>query len=316
MTTYPRDLVGYGPNPPDPRWPGQARLALQIVMNYEEGGERSILHGDDHAEAFLGEVVGAEPLAGVRNVQMESVYEYGSRVGLWRLLRVFAERRIPISVFAVAMALERHPAAARAIVEAGHEIVSHGWRWIDYQFVEEAVEREHMQLAVDALTRLTGSRPLGWYTGRLSPNTRRLVVEEGGFLYDADAYNDDLPYWVVAAGRPHLVVPYTLDNNDMKFGGYQGFNSGDQFFAYLRDAFDVLYAEGAERPRMMSVGLHMRLVGRPGRFAALQRFLDHVQKHPDVWICRRVDIARHWIAHHPYMPADGPRRSGPAAGAE
>ena len=302
MTTYPRDLVGYGPNPPDPRWPGQARLALQIVMNYEEGGERSILHGDDHAEAFLGEVVGAEPLAGVRNVQMESVYEYGSRVGLWRLLRVFAERRIPISVFAVAMALERHPAAARAIVEAGHEIVSHGWRWIDYQFVEEAVEREHMQLAVDALTRLTGSRPLGWYTGRLSPNTRRLVVEEGGFLYDADAYNDDLPYWVVAAGRPHLVVPYTLDNNDMKFGGYQGFNSGDQFFAYLRDAFDVLYAEGAERPRMMSVGLHMRLVGRPGRFAALQRFLDHVQKHPDVWICRRVDIARHWIAHHPYMP--------------
>jgi allantoinase len=302
MTTYPRDLVGYGPNPPDPRWPGQARLALQIVMNYEEGGERSILHGDDHAEGFLGEVVGAEPLAGVRNVQMESVYEYGSRVGLWRLLRVFAERRIPISVFAVAMALERHPAAARAIVEAGHEIVSHGWRWIDYQFVEETVEREHMQLAVDALTRLTGSRPLGWYTGRLSPNTRRLVVEEGGFLYDADAYNDDLPYWVSAAGRPHLVVPYTLDNNDMKFGGYQGFNSGDQFFAYLRDAFDVLYAEGAERPRMMSVGLHMRLVGRPGRFAALQRFLDHVQKHPDVWICRRVDIARHWIAHHPYMP--------------
>jgi allantoinase len=302
MTTYPRDLVGYGPNPPDPRWPGHARLALQIVMNYEEGGERSILHGDGHAEAFLGEVVGAESLAGVRNVQMESVYEYGSRVGLWRLLRVFAERRIPISVFAVAMALERHPAAARAIVEAGHEIVSHGWRWIDYQFVEEAVEREHVRLAVDTLTRLTGSRPLGWYTGRLSPNTRRLVAEEGGFLYDADAYNDDLPYWVVASGRPHLVVPYTLDNNDMKFGGYQGFNSGDQFFAYLRDAFDVLYAEGAERPRMMSVGLHMRLVGRPGRFAALQRFLDHVQNHPDVWICRRVDIARHWIAHHPYRP--------------
>jgi allantoinase len=302
MTTYPRDLVGYGPNPPDPRWPGHARLALQIVMNYEEGGERSILHGDAHAEAFLGEVVGVEPLAGVRNVQMESVYEYGSRVGLWRLLRVFAERRIPISVFAVAMALERHPAAARAIVEAGHEIVSHGWRWIDYQFVEEAVEREHVRLAVDTLTRLTGSRPLGWYTGRLSPNTRRLVAEEGGFLYDADAYNDDLPYWVVASGRPHLVVPYTLDSNDMKFGGYQGFNSGDQFFAYLRDAFDVLYAEGAERPRMMSVGLHMRLVGRPGRFAALQRFLDHVQKHTDVWICRRVDIARHWIAHHPYQP--------------
>ena len=299
MTTYPRDLVGYGPDPPDPRWPGGARLALQIVMNYEEGGERSILHGDAHAEAFLGEVVGTEPLAGVRNVQMESIYEYGSRVGLWRLLRLFAERRIPISVFAVAMALERHPAAARAIVEAGHEIVSHGWRWIDYQFVEEAIEQEHIRLAVDALTRLTGSRPLGWYTGRLGPNTRRLVVEEGGFLYDADAYNDDLPYWVVVSGRPHLVVPYTLDNNDMKFGGYQGFNSGDQFFAYLRDAFDVLYAEGAERPRMMSVGLHTRLVGRPGRFAALQRFLDHVQRHSDVWICRRIDIARHWITHHP-----------------
>jgi putative urate catabolism protein len=299
VTTYPRDLVGYGPDSPDPRWPGGARLALQVVMNYEEGGERSILHGDAHAEAFLGEVVGTEPLAGVRNVQMESIYEYGSRVGLWRLLRLFAERRVPISVFAVAMALERHPAAARAIVEAGHEIVSHGWRWIDYQFVEEAVEREHIRLAVDALTRLTGGRPLGWYTGRLGPNTRRLVVEEGGFLYDADAYNDDLPYWVVVSGRPHLVVPYTLDNNDMKFGGYQGFNSGDQFFAYLRDAFDVLYAEGAKRPRMMSVGLHTRLVGRPGRFAALQRFLDHVQKHSDVWICRRIDIARHWITHHP-----------------
>jgi allantoinase len=302
MTRYPRDLVGYGPDPPDPRWPGGARLALQIVMNYEEGGERSILHGDAHAEAFLGEVVGTEPLAGVRNVQMESIYEYGSRVGLWRLLRLFAERRVPISVFAVAMALERHPAAARAIVEAGHEIVSHGWRWIDYQFVEEAVEREHIRLAVETLTRLAGSRPLGWYTGRLSPNTRRLVVEEGGFQYDADAYNDELPYWVVVSGRPHLVVPYTLDNNDMKFGSYQGFNSGDQFFAYLRDAFDVLYAEGAERPRMMSVGLHMRLVGRPGRFAALQRFFDHVQKHSDVWICRRIDIARHWSVHHPYEP--------------
>ena len=305
MTTpYPRDLIGYGPTPPRADWPGGARLALQIVMNYEEGGERSVLHGDEHAEAFLGEVVGTPALAGVRNVQMESIYEYGSRVGLWRLLGLFAERRIPISVFAVAMALERHPAAARAIVDAGHEIVSHGWRWIDYQSVEPDVEREHIRRAVETLTRLTGHRPLGWYTGRLSPNTRRLVVEEGGFLYDADAYNDDLPYWVVESGTPHLVVPYTLDNNDMKFGGYQGFNSGEQFFAYLRDAFDVLHAEGAHTPRMMSVGLHMRLVGRPGRFAALQRFLDHVQRHPDVWICRRIDIARHWVAHHPYA---GPR---------
>jgi putative urate catabolism protein len=302
---YPRDLIGYGARPPDAGWPAGARLALQIVVNYEEGGERSILHGDEHAESFLGEVVGTPALAGVRNVQMESIYEYGTRVGLWRLLRLFADRRIPISVFAVAMALERHPAAARAIVEAGHEIVSHGWRWIDYQSVEPAVEREHVRLAVETLARVTGSRPLGWYTGRLSPNTRRLVVEEGGFLYDADAYNDDLPYWVVEGGRPHLVVPYTLDNNDMKFGGYQGFNSGDQFFAYLRDAFDTLYAEGAHTPRMMSVGLHLRLVGRPGRFAALQRFLDHVQQHRDVWICRRIDIARHWIARHPFRGAAG-----------
>jgi putative urate catabolism protein len=298
--SYPRDLIGYGARPPHAGWPGGARLALQIVVNYEEGGERSILHGDEHAESFLGEVVGTPALAGVRNVQMESIYEYGTRVGLWRLLGLFAERRIPISVFAVAMALERHPDAARAIVEAGHEIVSHGWRWIDYQSVEPAVEREHVRLAVESLTRVTGSRPLGWYTGRLSPSTRRLVVEEGGFLYDADAYNDDLPYWVVEGGRPHLVVPYTLDNNDMKFGGYAGFNSGDQFFAYLRDAFDTLYAEGAHTPRVMSVGLHLRLVGRPGRFAALQRFLDHVQGHRDVWICRRIDIARHWIARHPY----------------
>jgi putative urate catabolism protein len=300
LMAYPRDLVGYGPTPPDPKWPGGARLALQIVMNYEEGGERSILHGDAESEAFLQEVVGMAPLKGVRNIQVESMYEYGSRVGLWRLLRLFAERDIKISVFAVGMALERHPAAAAAIVAAGHEVVSHGYRWIDYQFVDETEERAHMRLAVESLTRATGSRPLGWYTGRLSPNTRRLVVEEGGFLYDSDAYNDDLPYWEMVSGRPHLVIPYTLDNNDMKFGVPQGFNSGEQFFAYLRDAFDVFYAEGASQPRMMSVGLHMRLVGRPGRFAALCRFLDHAQKHRDVWICRRVDIARHWIQHHPY----------------
>jgi putative urate catabolism protein len=297
--TYDRDLIGYGPTPPHPRWPGGARLALSIVVNYEEGGERSILHGDLESEAFLQEVVGMQPLAGVRNMQVESVYEYGSRAGIWRLLRLFAERRVTVSVFAIGMALARHPEAAAAIVEGGHEVVSHGWRWIDYQFVEEAVEREHMRLAVESLTRVTGSRPLGWYTGRLSPNTRRLVVEEGGFLYDSDAYNDDLPYWVEVGARPHLVIPYTLDNNDMKFGTYQGFNSGDDFFAYLRDAFDVLYAEGAEAPKMMSVGLHMRLAGRPGRFKALARFLDHVQQHDRVWICRRVDIARHWIAHHP-----------------
>ena len=298
--SYPRDLIGYGATAPDPKWPGGARLALQIVMNYEEGGERSILHGDDFAEAFLQEVVGMQPLKGVRNMQVESMYEYGTRVGFWRLMRLFAEREIKISVFAVGMALERHPEAAAALVEAGHEVVSHGWRWIDYQFVGEDEEREHIRLAIESLTKATGSRPRGWYTGRLSPNTRRLVVEEGGFLYDSDAYNDDLPYWVLVSGKPHLVIPYTLDNNDMKFGMPQGFNTGDDFFTYLRDAFDVLYAEGATAPKMMSVGLHMRLAGRPGRFAALRRFLDHVQRHRDVWICRRIDIAHHWLRHHPF----------------
>ncbi len=301
--SYPRDLIGYSKHPPDPKWPGGARLALQIVMNYEEGGERSILHGDTESESFLHEVVATEPLSGVRNMNVESVYEYGSRAGFWRLMRMFAERGIKITVYAIAMALERHPAAAAAIVEAGHEVVSHGWRWIDYQFMGEEEERVHMRRAVEILTRLTGSRPLGWYTGRQSPNTRRLVVEEGGFLYDADAYNDDLPYWVTVSGKGHLVIPYTLDNNDMKFGGVQGFNTGEDFYTYLRDAFDVLYAEGATAPRMMSVGLHMRLAGRPGRAAGLARFLDHVLKHDRVWICRRVDIARHWMVTHPYQGA-------------
>jgi putative urate catabolism protein len=300
---YPRDLIGYGKKPPDAKWPGGARLALQIVMNYEEGGERSILHGDPEAEAYLQEVVGLPALPGVRNLQVESMYEYGSRVGFWRLMRTFASYGIKISVFAVAMALERHPEAAAAIVEAGHEVVSHGWKWIDYQFVPEKVERDHMRRAVESLTRVTGNRPLGWYTGRLGPNTRRLVVEEGGFLYDADAYNDDLPYWTVVSGKPHLVVPYTLDVNDMKFGLPGGFSTGEEWLAHARDAFDVLYAEGADHPKMMSLGLHMRLMGRPGRTAALARFFDHVERHDHVWICRRIDIARHWIEHHPYRPA-------------
>jgi putative urate catabolism protein len=297
---YPRDLIGYGAHPPDPKWPGGARLALQLVMNYEEGGELSILHGDENSESFLHEVVGTPPLKAARALTVESVYGYGSRAGFWRLMRIFAERNIPITVYAVAMALDRNPEAAAAIVDAGHEVASHGWRWIDYQFVSEDEERAHMRRAIETLTRLTGSRPLGWYTGRISPNTRRLVVEEGGFLYDADAYDDDLPYWVVASGRPHLVIPYTFDNNDMKFGTAQGFNTGEDFFRYLKDAFDVLYHEGATAPKMMSVGLHMRLAGRPGRAAALARFLDYVLGHDRVWICRRIDIARHWIEHHPY----------------
>jgi putative urate catabolism protein len=297
--TYPRDMVGYGTTPPNPKWPGGARIAVQIVLNYEEGGESSILHGDEASEAFLSEIVGAQPLHGVRNMNMESLYEYGSRAGFWRLMRLFDERRINVTAFAVAMALMRNPVAARAMVEAGHEVASHGWRWIDYQFVDEATEREHVRLAVEAIERLCGARPEGWYTGRISPNTRRLVVAESGCIYDADSYADDLPYWTTVGERPWLVVPYVLDANDMRFATAQGFNSGDQFFAYLRDTFDVLYAEGADSPRMMSVGLHCRLAGRPGRIAALARFLDHVQKHDKVWICRRVDIARHWIEHHP-----------------
>ncbi|MDL5055834.1 allantoinase PuuE [Oscillatoria laete-virens NRMC-F 0139] len=297
--TYPRDLIGYGQNPPHPHWPDRARLALQFVINYEEGGENCILHGDSASEAFLSESVGASPLLGVRNLNMESMYEYGSRAGFWRLHRIFTSRQLPVTVYAVTMALQRHPEAAMAMSKAGWEIASHGYRWIDYQYVSEAVEREHIRKAIEIHTQVTGERPLGFYQGRVSPNTRRLVVEAGGFLYDADSYADDLPYWVYDYGSPHLVIPYTLDNNDMRFATYQGFNSGDQFFTYLRDAFDVLYAEGETAPKMMSVGLHCRLAGRPGRAAALNRFLDYVQSHEAVWICRRVDIARHWHVHHP-----------------
>ena len=303
--SYPRDLVGYGRTPPHADWPSGARIAVQFVLNYEEGGESSVLHGDAASEQFLSEIVGAQPYP-ARHMSMESIYEYGSRAGVWRILREFDRRKLPLTVFGVAMALERNPDVAAAFCELGHEIASHGWRWIHYQDVDETTEREHIRIAVDIIRRVTGSAPLGWYTGRDSPNTRRLVVEHGGFLYDSDYYGDDLPFWtLVDTGRqrvPHLVVPYALDTNDMRFATAQGFNSGEQFFAYLRDAFDVLYAEGAERPKMLSIGLHCRLVGRPGRFAALQRFLDHVERHDGVWICRRVDIARHWIARHPYEP--------------
>ncbi len=277
-------------------------MALQFVINYEEGGENCILHGDAASESFLSETVGATPLLGVRNLNMESMYEYGSRAGFWRLHRLFTQRQIPVTVYAVAMALDRHREAAAAMVEAGWEVASHGYRWIDYQYVSEETEREHIRTAIELHTQATGSRPLGFYQGRVSPNTRRLVIEEGGFLYDADSYSDDLPYWVQGGDRPHLVIPYTLDNNDMRFASYQGFNSGDQFFAYLRDAFDVLYAEGETAPKLMSVGLHCRLAGRPGRTAALARFLDYVQGHDKVWICRRDAIARHWHDHH--FPSD------------
>jgi putative urate catabolism protein len=298
-----RDLVGYGANVPHAQWPNGARFAVQFVINYEEGAENCILNGDEASEAFLSEMVGTPPRAGVRHMSMEWLYEYGSRAGFWRLRRLFVERGLTATVFAVGLALEKNPEAARAMVDAGFEIASHGWRWIDYQYVDEATEREHIGLAVDAIERITGTRPLGWYTGRCSPNTRRLVAEYGGFLYDADSYADDLPYWERVDGQPQLIVPYTLDTNDMRFVAPQGFNSGEQFFDYLKDAFDVLYAEGADRPKMLSVGLHCRIAGRPARTAALARFLDYVKQHDKVWVCRRVDIARHWREHHPYQAA-------------
>lgn len=296
---YPRDLRGYGAKPPNPRWPGGARLALQIVLNYEEGGENCVLHGDPASEAFLSEIVGADAYVGERHMSMESIYEYGSRVGVWRLKNLFDRYRIPVTVFAVGMAVERYPEPVQALFAAGHEICSHGYRWIDYQYVNEKTERAHIRKAIQAIEEATGERPLGWYTGRSSPNTRALVVEEGGFLYDADDYSDELPFWNRQHDKPHLVVPYTLDTNDMRFATPQGFNNGPQFLQYLKDSFDVLYAEGADSPRMMSVGLHCRISGRPGRFAALEAFLRYARSHDDVWFCRRIDIARHWHAEHP-----------------
>ncbi|MFT5720152.1 MAG: putative urate catabolism protein [Motiliproteus sp.] len=306
---YPRNLIGYGATPPHPQWPNDARIALSFVLNYEEGGERNILHGDQESEAFLSEMPGAQPLAGVRNLSMESCYEYGSRAGVWRLLRLFAEHQIPLTIFAVAMAVERHPQVAQAMAAAGHEICSHGYRWLDYQYTDEAEERDHLNKAIEIISRVTGQRPQGWYTGRNGPNTRKLVMEEGGFMYDSDAYDDDLPYWVAnadkgvgkGADKGHLVIPYTLDTNDMRFATPQGFNSGEQFYQYLKDSFDTLYAEGAYSPKMLSIGLHCRLAGRPGRIAALARFIEYARSHDQVWFARRIDIARHWHQHHPYQ---------------
>ncbi|GAA3906452.1 allantoinase PuuE [Halomonas cibimaris] len=300
---YPRDLIGYGNNPPQANWPGNAKIAVQFVLNYEEGAENSVLHGDEGSEQFLSEMIGA-PSFPDRHLSMESIYEYGSRAGVWRILNEFKKRDLPLTVFGVAMALERHPEVARAFKDLGHEVACHGYRWIHYQQVPESVEREHMKKAMEIFQRLYGEKPEGWYTGRDSPNTRRLVLDEGSFLYDSDYYGDDLPFWTRKAdsqGREHdhLIVPYTLDTNDMRFASPGGFNTAEHFFTYLRDAFDVLYAEGEHAPKMLSVGMHCRMLGRPGRFRALQRFLDYIESHDRVWVARRVDIARHWAREHP-----------------
>ncbi len=295
---YPRNLTGYGASPPLVAWPDAARIAVQFVINYEEGAENCVLHGDEESEAFLSEIVGASAYPGQRNMNMESIYEYGARAGFWRLHRLFSDRQMPVTVFGVAMALQRNPAVVDAMWKAKWEIASHGYRWIDYQSVEEKIEREHMQKAIEIHREVTGERPLGWYLGRCGPNSHRIAAEEGGFSYNADSYADDLPYWDCSYGKPQLMVPYTLDANDMRFATPQGFNSGQQFYDYLKDTFDVLYTEGESQPKMMSVGLHCRLAGRPGRAAALARFLDYVQSHEKVWIARRIDIANHWRESH------------------
>jgi allantoinase len=309
VSNYPRDMIGYGQHPPHAQWPGQARIAVQFVLNYEEGSENNVLHGDAGSEQFLSEIIGAERYP-ARHMSMDSMYEYGSRAGVWRILREFEQRKLPLTVFGVAMALQRNPDVTQAFIALEHEIACHGWRWLHYQGMPIDIEREHMQIAIAAMRELTGSAPLGWYTGRDSPNTRQLLVEHGGFTYDADYYGDDLPFWtdVIRSDdvrQPHLVVPYTLDANDMRFASPQGFNTADHFYQYLKDSFDVLYAEGATAPKMLSVGMHCRLLGRPGRMRALQRFLDYIQTQDKVWIARRIDIANHWIATHPakqHMP--------------
>ena len=304
MANYPRDIVGYGPTPPNAAWPNGARVAVQFVLNYEEGAENCILHGDPASEVFLSEIIGAAAFDGARHMSMESIYEYGSRAGVWRILDLFRQRQLPLTVFAVAMAAARHPAVIETALADGHEIAAHGYRWINYQGMPIAEERAHMQQAIETLTAVCGTRPLGWYTGRTSQNTRALVAEDGGFVYDADDYSDDLPFWSRMTDRPHLVVPYTLDTNDMRFATAQGFHTGDQIARYLTDAFDVLYDEGATAPKMMSVGLHCRLIGRPARFAGLVKFIDHITAHDKVWVARRIDIATHWIKTHPFEVGD------------
>lgn len=299
INSYPRDMLGYGKFPQNPKWPNDAKIALQFVLNYEEGGENNVLHGDMASESFLSEIIGAKPYDGVRHMSMESIYEYGSRSGVWRILRLFKEFNIPITIFAVAMAIARNAELYRYLAEEDYDICAHGFRWIDYQFVEEDVEREHMKNCVDILTHVLGKRPLGWYTGRNSPNTRKLVLEEGGFIYDSDTYDDDLPYWIEgnSTESKHLVIPYTLDVNDMRFASVQGFNSGDQFYNYLKDSFDALYLEGEMQPKMMSIGMHARILGRPGRIMAMRRFLEYVSNFDRVWFCTRGQIAEHWYSN-------------------
>ena len=293
MAPYPRDLTGYAGTPPHPHWPGNARLAINFVLNYEEGAEASILHGDDASEAFLSDIIGAQPIPRMRHISMESLYDYGARAGFWRIRRLFTERNLTLTVFGVAMAMQRNPAAVDAMLQSGWEIASHGYRWINYQHIPETTEREHMQHAINIHTSLTGTRPLGWYTGRTSPNTARLVAENGGFLYDSDSYADDLPYYDTTTRQ--LIIPYTLEANDMRFATPQGFNTGEQFYTYLKDAFDTLYAEGETTPKMLSIGLHCRITGRPARSAALARFLDYILTHNNIWITQRIEIARHWL---------------------
>jgi len=292
-----RNLVGYGEKGKKISWPNNAKLALQIVLNYEEGGENSILNGDKYSETFLSEIIGAKAIKG-RHISMESIYEYGSRSGFWRLDKLFREKKIPVTIFGVGLALKKNSEVCNAIKNGNYEIAAHGYRWIDYQDIKKSVEKKHMQKAIKTIKDIFGSRPLGWYTGRCSPNTRDLVFDDGGFLYDSDSYSDDLPYWEYRGKKKQLIIPYTLDNNDMRFATNQGFNTGDHFYNYLKDSFDALYEEGKTSPKMMSVGLHCRLIGRPGRIQSLKKFLDYVLKFEDIWICKRIDIAKHWIKNY------------------
>ena len=294
---YPRDLVGYGSKKVKVKWPRNAKLALQFVLNYEEGAESNVLHGDKYSEIFLSEIIGAKPIKD-RNLNMESIYEYGSRRGFWRIHDLFTRKKIPLTIFGVGMALERNKEVCKAIKKANYEVASHGWRWIDYQNVSKVKEKKDMKLAIRSIKKIFGNKPLGWYTGRCSPNTLDLILENGEFLYCSDTYSDDLPYWIKKGKKKQLMIPYTLDNNDMRFATNQGFNTGEHFFTYLKDSFDALYEEGKTNPKMMSVGLHCRIIGKPGRIQSLKRFLDYILKHEDVWICKRIDIAKHWIKNY------------------